>query len=125
MSLFEDPWVDPADRQSLGMSFVPPPAVAGVAADGLALRLRFGRGGTAVGVSRAEGLAARHPLRATEMRVVAGWFARHSRIRRAAGWADPERPSAGWIAWQLWGGDAGRAWVENERERWTAILPSR
>lgn len=125
MSLFEDPWLDPADRHALGMSFVPPPPVAGAAADGLALRLRFGRGGTSVGVSRAEGLAARHPLMATEMRVVAGWFARHSRVRRAEGWGDPESPSAGWIAWRLWGGDAGRAWVESERERWAGILQRR
>ncbi|MBV0893251.1 hypothetical protein KTN05_15665 [Paracoccus sp. Z118] len=125
MSLFDDPWTDPADRDALGLGFVPPPTFAAIAADGLALRTRFGRGGAAVGIARAEGLARRHPLQAAEMRVIAGWFARHSKIQRAAGSADPHRPSAGWITWQLWGGDAGRARVESERKHWAGILQSR
>ncbi|MDT1062237.1 hypothetical protein RM190_10230 [Paracoccus sp. CPCC 101403] len=121
MSFFDDPWTDPTDRDAFSLNFVPPSTVAAVAAEGLALRARFGRGGTAVGIARAEGLAGRSPLQAAEMRVIAGWFARHSKVRRATGWADPEKPSAGWIAWQLWGGDAGRAWVEAERGRWLPL----
>jgi len=121
MSFFDDPWADPTDRNAFSFNFIPPTTVAAVAADGLALRARFGRGGTAVGIARAEGLSRRCPLQAAEMRVIAGWFARHSKVRRAAGWSDPEKPSAGWIAWQWWGGDAGRAWVEAERNRWLSL----
>jgi hypothetical protein len=41
-----------------------------------------------------------------------GYFARHASDRSAAGWGSRSNPSAGWIAWLLWGGDAGRAWAE-------------
>jgi hypothetical protein len=30
------------------------------------------------------------------------------------------RPSAGYIAWLLWGGEPGRAWVEKELKKATA-----
>jgi len=54
------------------------------------------------------------------MQVIANWFARHGAGRRVAGWDDTDDPSTGWIAWHLWGGDAGRAWVEGERQKWIA-----
>lgn len=98
-------------------AFVPPDAVAPSAAEGLRLRALWGRGGTAVGVARAEGLAAHQPLPGREMRVIAAWFARFAYLRARPGW-EALPPSAGFIAWQLWGGDAGRAWVELQRADW-------
>ncbi len=95
----------------------PPAAVAANAARGLRLRERFGRGGTEVGRARAEGLAARRRLSAADVRVVHAWFARHGAMRRGAGWARDEDPSAGWVAWLLWGGDEGRAWIAPLREK--------
>ena len=99
--------------------FLPPPKVAAAARAGLALRARHGRGGTTVGLARAEALAARRSLDAREMRQAAGWFARFACLADSKGWGDAARPSTGWIAWQLWGGDEGRAWVEAERSRWS------
>lgn len=37
------------------------------------------------------------------------WFARHEADRKPS-WDDP--PTPGYVAWLLWGGDAGRAWAE-------------
>ena len=99
----------------------PPPAVAANARRGLALRARFGRGGTDVGVRRAQGLADRRPVAAADIRSMYSYFARHDVDRRAARWADESDPSAGWIAWLLWGGDEGRAWIGGLREKLRAI----
>lgn len=111
-----------------GGGFAPPAPVIATAAQGLALRARHGRGGTEVGLRRAEGLAAARPVSAAEMRVMAGWFARFAYLHGRSGWGDLQRPSTGWIAWQLWGGDAGRAWVEDQRRAWadhSQPMPSR
>ncbi|HHW33747.1 MAG TPA: hypothetical protein GXX24_06365, partial [Paracoccus solventivorans] len=70
-----------------------------------------------VGLARAQALAARRPHSAREMRVIAGWFARFANLRAREGWGEGV-PSAAFIAWQLWGGDPGRAWVERHRPDW-------
>ena len=99
----------------------PPPEVAANALRGLELRTRFGRGGTDVGVRRAEGLAARGPVTAADIKAIYSYFARHAVDSRAARWADEADPSAGWIAWLLWGGDDGRRWIGALREKLRAI----
>lgn len=92
----------------------PPAKVAANARKGLELRERFGRGGTDVGVKRAEGLAAREPLPEADVAHVSSYFARHEvdRNTHTHKWGDDEDPSAGYIAWLLWGGDEGRHWVD-------------
>lgn len=93
----------------------PPPTEAVAAAvRGLALRERFGRGGTHVGLARGVRMAAGEPLPYAEVRVVSAWFARHGAQRRSAvrPWGQDEDPSAAWIAWLLWGGDASREWAD-------------
>ncbi len=92
----------------------PPAAVAANARKGLELRERFNRGGTDVGVRRAEGLAARRPVEADEIPHIASYFARHEvdKNTHSHAWDDEDDPSAGWIAWLLWGGDEGRTWAE-------------
>lgn len=107
------------DRLGLGSGFIPPAEVAEAARQGLALRRCHGRGGTDVRLARAEALAARRPQSAREMRVIAGWFARFSSLRGRGRWNDAANPSTGYIAWLLWGGDAGRAWVEAHRGQWS------
>jgi hypothetical protein len=94
--------------------FLPPREAASAAEHGLVLRERFGRGGTHVGAERARRLAALEPLDHREVRVISAWFARHGAQRRSAirAWGDDADPSAAWIAWNLWGGDAGRAWAD-------------
>ena len=41
------------------------------------------------------------------------YFARHNNDRKAEGFSSGEQgyPSPGRVAWDAWGGDAGRTWV--------------
>jgi hypothetical protein len=45
------------------------------------------------------------------------YFARHAVDASAPGWGDASAPSAGWIAWLLWGGDSGRTWARVRRDK--------
>lgn len=89
-------------------TFTPPIEVARAAAEGLRLRREYGRGGTAVGVARARDLSNRRPVSLRTLNRMRSYFARHAVDARASGWG---KDSAGWIAWLLWGGDAGREWT--------------
>ncbi|MGI4878136.1 MAG: hypothetical protein ACRYG4_11700 [Janthinobacterium lividum] len=95
-------------------SMKPPAAVAAAAKKGLSLREKFNRGGTDVGVKRAEGLAGRHEVTPEDVTHIASYFARHAvdKDAKAHEWGDESDPSAGYIAWLLWGGDPGKAWAE-------------
>ena len=44
------------------------------------------------------------------------FFARHNVDKRAKNWGDDANPSAGYIAWLLWRGEAGRKWAEREKD---------
>lgn len=95
----------------------PPAIVAKAARRGLDLREAQGRGGTEVGVRRADQLSARSPLSDRDIKSIYSYFARHAVDRHGRRWGDPVRPSAGYIAWQLWGGDPGRDWINDLRSR--------
>ena len=90
----------------------PTKAVADEAAKGLKLRERHGRGGTKVGLERGRQLSERRELSAEIVKKMRAYFARHAVDKDAPKFNDPENPSAGKIAWLLWGGDAGRDWAE-------------
>ena len=96
----------------------PPQDVRDAAKRGLALRRQFGRGGTEVGIARARDLSngASIPL-ATINRMVS-FFARHA-VDKRPDWSNPSNPSNGYIAWLLWGGDAGRRWALAMQKRMT------
>lgn len=104
--------------------FHPPDDVVAAALHGLDLRSRFGRGGTEVGLARARSIIARTPLSLREMRVIGAWFARHGANRRSSirPWGQDDDPSAAWIAWNLWGGDPGREWVDGVTGRLSAPI---
>jgi len=103
---------------------IPPIEVRQAARKGLELRRRFGRGGTDVGVARARDLSNGRNLSIDTIRRMVSYFARHEVDKRAKNWANDSNPSAGYIAWLLWGGDQGRGWAKrmlslhmrNERE---------
>ena len=95
----------------------PPKAVADEAARGLDLREAHGRGGTEVGWRRAEQLSERRAVSDRDIKSMYSYFARHAVDKRARAWGDPEKPSTGYIAWLLWGGDPGRDWIEGLRAR--------
>lgn len=96
-------------------SLTPPAAVAAAAAKGLELREKFKRGGTEVGVRRAEQLSARRDVSAEDITHISSYFARHTvdKDAKAHEWGDESDPSAGYIAWLLWGGDAGQRWADD------------
>ena len=75
---------------------------------GLELRRKHGKGGTAVGVARARDLARRANLSPDTVRRMHSFFSRHE--GNQAGGED----DAGYIAWLLWGGDAGKGWAERK-----------
>jgi hypothetical protein len=98
------------------IDFTPTKEMAAEAARGLRLRAEFSRGGTEVGVARATQLKNREVLSPDTVRRMASYFARHA-VDKRPGWDDPSDPSAGFIAWLLWGGDAGRDFAERTVER--------
>jgi hypothetical protein len=98
-------------------SVKPPAAAAKEAARGLELRKIHKRGGTEVGVWRAENLVKRTPLDVPELKRIRSYFARHEVDKRGKDWHNKERPSAGYIAWLLWGGEPGREWAEAELKK--------
>lgn len=100
-------------------SFTPTLKMAANAKRGLRLRERFNRGGTEVGVGRARQLAAREELGPADVKSMHSYFARHAvdKKTRSHQWGSSEDPSAGYIAWLLWGGDEGEAWAARQRAR--------
>jgi len=89
--------------------FVPPQEVRNNAKRGLELRAKHGRGGTEVGVARARDLSNGKALSLDTLKRMNSYFARHEVDKKGEGWGED---SAGYIAWLLWGGDAGRAWAK-------------
>lgn len=98
------------------LQLTPTAKMAANAARGLELRARFGRGGTEVGVRRAQQLIAREPLEPADIKSMYSYFARHEVDKRGRDWGNPDAPSAGYIAWLLWGGEEGKAWVAEKRK---------
>lgn len=96
------------------MNYVPPESVAYTAKRGLLLRRKHRRGGTRVGIRRGFRLLRREPMTYQDIKKMSAWFARHSAARKSAKkvWGQDTDPSTGWIAWLLWGGNEGRAWVD-------------
>lgn len=97
--------------------FTPTQKMAANAKRGLKLRDKFDRGGTDVGVKRAHQLADRKSVSAADVKSMHSYFARHSVDKDAKGWGDAKDPSAGYIAWLLWGGDDGKKWADAKREK--------
>jgi len=100
----------------------PTEEMARLAARGLELRAEFNRGGTEVGVARARDISNRANLSEETIRRMASYFSRHRVDLDAEGAQSGEDgyPSAGAIAWMLWGGDpsnpagAGAGWADRK-----------
>ena len=91
----------------------PTQGMAEEAKRGLEWRKKFNRGGTEVGVARAVQLVNQERLSPRTVRRMHSFFSRHEVDKRAEGFRQGEAgyPSAGRIAWSLWGGDAGQTWA--------------
>jgi len=82
-------------------------------------RKEFGRGGTNVGSTRASQLIKRENLSPDTVKRMYSFFSRHEVDKQAEGFKQGEKgyPSAGRIAWALWGGDAGFSWSKKKRDQ--------
>ena len=99
---------------------VPNDAMVAEAKKGLAWREEFNRGGTAIGVARARDIINKADLPQQTISRMISYFARHEVDKQGEGWSPGEDgyPSAGRIAWALWGGDPGKSWANaNKKEQ--------
>ena len=96
------------------IDLTPTDAMAAEARRGLEWRDKFNRGGTAVGVARARDISNKKSLSPDTVRRMVSYFARHEVDKQGTGFSPGEDgyPSAGRIAWALWGGDAGASWAK-------------
>ena len=99
--------------------YAPTEAMAREAERGLAWREEFGRGGTEIGVARARDIKNRRNLSLDTVKRMKSYFARHEVDKQGQGWSPGEDgyPSAGRIAWALWGGDPGKSWANKIADR--------
>jgi HK97 family phage major capsid protein len=90
---------------------------------GLDWRKEYGRGGTAVGVARARDIVNGRELSASTVRRMYSFFSRHEVDKQGKGFDKGEEgwPSAGRIAWALWGGDPGFSFSRKAVKRLDAI----
>jgi len=91
---------------------VPTDAMAAEARRGLEWRKEFNRGGTPVGVARARDIMNKDRLSISTVRRMHSFFSRHEVDKQGKGFTPGDGyPSAGRIAWALWGGDPGQTWA--------------
>ena len=98
---------------------VPTDSMVAEAKRGLAWRKEHNRGGTAVGVARANSIVAKENLSISTIKRMYSFFSRHEVDKQGQGFSQGEEgyPSAGRIAWALWGGDAGFSWSRKKRQQ--------
>ena len=101
------------------IDFSPPQAARDEAARGLEWRREHGRGGTEVGVARARDISNGKNLSPDTIGRMYSYFSRHEVDKQGQGWSPDQDgyPSAGRIAWALWGGDPGYAWARKVRDQ--------
>jgi len=90
-----------------------PKGVSDAARKGRQLRAEYRRGGTSVGMNTARLLTTREEIPLAKVLHIAKYFPRHA----GDNLQQKNPPSNGYIAWLLWGGDAGRRWSEKWK-RW-------
>ena len=90
---------------------------------GLDWRKEHGRGGTEVGVARARDIVNGRELSPSTVRRMYSFFSRHEVDKQGKGFDQGEEgyPSAGRIAWALWGGDPGFSFSRKIVKRLDAI----
>lgn len=97
----------------------PTDAMAAAARRALAWKDDGKAGGTEVGLQRAHQLVNKETLSRDTIRRMYSFFSRHEVDKKATGFSEGEKgfPSPGRVAWDLWGGDAGKTWSEAQWER--------
>jgi hypothetical protein len=90
------------------VDLVPTEEMAAEAKRGLELRKKYGIGGTLVGVMRARDIMNRKTLSEKTVKRMHSFFSRHKGNEKLDKGTEKD---AGFIAWKLWGADAGRDWA--------------
>jgi len=101
------------------LNFTIPKGAKEEAKRGLEWRKEYNRGGTIIGVTRANQLINKENLSPSTVRRMHSYFSRHEVDKQGQGFSPGEQgyPSAGRIAWALWGGDPGQSWARNKVEQ--------
>lgn len=120
-------WEEAVDEKALAdLDLTPTDGMKAEAQRGLDWRKEFNRGGTMVGVARANQLVNKERLSPSTVMRMYSFFSRHEVDKQGQGFdrGTEGYPSAGRIAWALWGGDAGFSWskvkseqIKREREK--------
>ena len=107
------------DKALADLNLKPTTTMSNNAKRGLEMRKEFGRGGTQVGLTRANQLVNRTNLSPDTVLRMYSFFSRHEVDKQATGFNSGEEgyPSNGKIAWLLWGGDAGFSWAKSKRDQ--------
>ena len=94
------------------IDFKPPAGAKSAAKRGLEL-LKIKKAATPVGKARARDLINGKNLSPSTVRRMFSFFSRHEVDKDSKAWKEqtPSSPSKGYVAWLLWGGDAGFAWA--------------
>ena len=104
------------DKAVSDIDLKPTESMAKEAQRGLDWRKEFNRGGTNIGSTRASQLVARENLSPRTVKRMHSYFSRHEVDKQGEGFSPGEKgyPSAGRIAWALWGGDPGQSWARKK-----------
>lgn len=91
---------------------VPTDSMAAAARRALEWKKEGKRGGTSVGLARANQLVNKVNLSDSTVKRMYSFFSRHEVDKKATGFSSGEEgfPSPGRVAWDLWGGDSGFSW---------------
>ena len=105
--------------KSYDMKFVPNDGMVEAARRALAWKDEGRDGGTRVGLARANQIVNGEKLSEDTILRMYSFFSRHEVDKEAEGFSAGEDgfPSAGRVAWDLWGGDAGYAWSTRLRNK--------
>jgi hypothetical protein len=109
-----------------GRMYTIPKSVQEEAKRALEWRKKHDRGGTPVGLNTARTLAKGGQVGINKVRHIAKYFPRHEVDKKGKGYKPGQDgfPSAGRIAWALWGGDAAWRWSRQIVERENAANKS-
>ena len=115
---------DPEEEQKAfytkaAQTYKPTSGMAAAARRALKWKDEGHRGGTRVGLARANQLVRRENLTESTVLRMHSFFSRHAVDKQATGFNSGEEgfPSPGRVAWDLWGGDAGESWSKAKRDQ--------
>jgi hypothetical protein len=109
-----------SDMNKADISLKPNDGMKSAAARALQWKKEGKRGGTRVGLARANQIVNGVELSESTVARMYSFFSRHEVDKKATGFNSGEEgyPSPGRVAWDLWGGDAGFSWSTS---KWNSI----